>query len=244
MSKKITLKTIENILREIDCATNNKNRTIFDIENRTVRELVEESSRIAIKNINKYFWVAGSGFVVGGAIACSGAVVGGTVTGGTVAGGLAVTTSSFVGSSAAATGATVGSVVPVVGTIIGAAAGVGIGLIAGIIIGKKQKNMQEALIKEICEKQNNNIRILNNRVEDLKKELNEKISEQAELQAYVDALLNEKFVLSNNLYNEVMKKDVSEELIKRIKEIIRQLKYLIGILTLFGDIEGSFSSAA
>ena len=130
MSKKITLKTIENILREIDYATNDKDRTIFDIENRTVRELVEESSRIAIKNINKYFLAAGRGIAVGGAIVGGAITGGGAVVGGAVASGVAVTTSSFVGSSAAAsaaaTGATVGSTIPIVGTIIGAAAGVGI----------------------------------------------------------------------------------------------------------------------
>lgn len=144
MAKKVTLDTLEAILNEVDKASYNKSRVISDIQNRDVRQIIQDRSDYSLKHGNARLETATKLVVAGtaGGIAagiCGGAAGGGIAAGGAIAGGHAALT-------AAAAGAVAGSAVPIAGTLIGA----GVGLLIGGIIGRKkaEKKLQKKSRKE------------------------------------------------------------------------------------------------
>ena len=250
MSKKITLKTVENILKEVELAARDDHRVISDIDNRAVKEIVKISSDITIKKSAAGIALgaggaaavgaAGAGAIIGGGAAAGGAAGGAILGGGAAAGGVAIMGLGGGGAAAAgaSAGAAAGSVVPVVGTIIGAAAGLGIGVITGLVIGKQQKNKRESLNQEILSKQNAEINILIKECEQLRKELYEKTAENVELQAYAEALMKDNEELKKKIRQKIIQNKTLREAAKDLENIIARLRYHIGILTAFGDIKG------
>lgn len=186
MAKKVTLDTLEAILNEVDKASYNKSRVISDIQNRDVRQIIQDRSDYSLKRGNARLETATKLVVAGtaGGIAagiCGGAAGGGIAAGGAIAGGHAALT-------AAAAGAVAGSAVPIAGTLIGA----GVGLLIGGIIGRKkaekEKQKREILYQEATSKQNGQISALTREVQSLQDKINKKDAEIARLKYQNDAL--------------------------------------------------------
>lgn len=190
MEKKVTLDTLEAILNEVDEASYNKSRVISDIQNRDVRQIIQDRSDYSLKHGNARLETATKLVVTGtaGGIAagiCGGAAGGGIAAGGAIAGGHAALT-------AATAGAVAGSAVPIAGTLIGA----GVGLLIGGIIGRKkaekkaakEKQKREILYQEATSKQNGQISALTREVQSLQDKINKKDAEIARLKYQNDAL--------------------------------------------------------
>ena len=174
MVKKLTLNTLEAILKEVDEASLNKSRIISDIQNRNVRLIIQECSDYSFKHGNAGLVVAaGLGAAgVGGAVAGLGAAgVGGAVAGGGAAAGGGTIMGLLGGGAAAAegaaAGAAAGSAVPIVGTIIGAGVGLIIGGLIGGSITANQKKKKARLYQEAISKQNGQIKALVKEVQSL-----------------------------------------------------------------------------
>ena len=188
MAKKITLGTLELILKEVDEASNNKARVISDIQNSQVRQIIQDYSEHALKHGIPTLGIAAGIVVSGAAVGVAGGV------GGAAAGAGTATILGVVGGSAAAVegaaaGATAGSVVPIVGTLIGAGVGLLVGgLIGGTIIAK-QKQKRESLYQVAISKQNGQISALANEVNSLKDKINKKDEEISRLK-YLLGLLS------------------------------------------------------
>lgn len=175
MVKKITLNTLEAILKEVDEASLNKSRIISDIQNKNVRLIIQEYSDYSLKHgLAGLGVVAGLGVAAGGAAGLGAAGLG--AAGGAVAGGSAAagggTIMGLVGGGAAAAegaaaGAAAGSAVPIVGTLIGAGVGLLIGGLIGGTIAIKQRQKKERLYQEVMSKQNGQIKALVKEVQSL-----------------------------------------------------------------------------
>ena len=202
MAKKVTLDTLEAILNEVDKARDDKSRVISDIEDKKVREIIQECSDYSINNgIAVLGIAAGIGFVgaasgiaagLGGAAAGSGIAAGGLAAGGGAIMGLVG--SGAAAAEGAAAGAAAGSAVPIVGTLIGAGFGLLIGGLIGGSITAKQKQKRERLYQEAISKQNSQISALKREVQSLQNKIKKKDAEIARLKylvgvlsAYVDA---------------------------------------------------------
>lgn len=206
MAKKVTLDTLEAILNEVDKASYNKSRVISDIQNRDVRQIIQDRSDYSLKHgiaglgIAAGLGVAGAaggiaaglgGAAAGGGIAAGGAIAGGGLAagGGTIMG---LVGSSAAAAEGAAAGAAAGSAVPIAGTLIGA----GVGLLIGGIIGRKkaekkaakEKQKREILYQEATSKQNGQISALTREVQSLQDKINKKDAEIARLKYQNDAL--------------------------------------------------------
>lgn len=197
MSKKVTIETIENVLKEMDKAVIFKNRTSSDIEDLEVKALIEKGSEVALKNNPMKYGIAlgVGGLAAGGGAAIAGAVIGGGAAAGGGAAIAGIGSGVVAAKAGAAAGAAAGAPVPVIGPIVGGAAGIVVGAIVGVAVGKKRKNKIEALHKEVLEKQNGAIKALNEELEELSKK------------------------------NEIKDNE------------IERLKYILGCITAFNDIE-------
>ena len=189
MAKKVTLDTIEEILNEVDKASLSKSRGISDIQNKDARHIIQECSEYSLNNGIAGLGIAGAagGIAAGSAIAGSGLAAGGGTIMGLVGGGAAA-------AEGAAFGATAGSAVPVVGTIIGAGVGLLVGGLIGSAITAKEKQKRERLYQEAISKQERQIKILIQEVQDLQNKLTKTNEENARLKyllgvlsAYTDA---------------------------------------------------------
>lgn len=191
MSKKITLKTLEVILKEVDKASSDKMRVISDIHDRDAREIIHKCSDYSLKN-GIYGLGISAGLGIVGAASGMATAFGGATAGGSLAAGGA-TIMSFAGGSVAAAecaaaGATAGSTVPVVGTIIGAGIGLLVGALFGAGITAKQKQKKERLYQEAISKQNTLIKVLTNEVHSLQNKDSKKQSEISRLKYLIGVL--------------------------------------------------------
>lgn len=200
MSKKISLKTFEGILKEVDKASIDKNRAISDIEDRDVKKLIISCSDHSKKyGISELGLAAEIGFASGlNAAGALGGVAGGMAVGGAAAGGGA-SIMGVVGGGAAAVegaagGAAAGAPVPIIGPIIGAGVGLLVGAAAGALLMSKQKQKKERLYQEAISKQNTMIRALTNEVHSLQSQYNMKDNQIKRLEyllgvleAYIEA---------------------------------------------------------
>ena len=183
MSKKVTFKTLWNVLEEIKRGATDKSRTTSNVSDIQIRKIVEKGTEIGIS----------SGFAKGIGLAAVGATAGaaalGTGTGAIASGGAtALGVAAFSAKAGAATGAAAGSAVPVVGTIIGA----GVGLLAGVLVGwlfaNKNKNEKQRLNQEVLAQQNGIIKQLIKEKEELEKGHN-RTQQQIERYKYIIGLL-------------------------------------------------------
>lgn len=195
MSKKITLKTLEVILKEVDKASSDKMRVISDIHDRDAREIIHKCSDYSLKN-GIYGLGISAGLGIVGAASGMATAFGGATAGGSLAAGGA-TIMSFAGGSVVAAecaaagataGATAGSTVPVVGTIIGAGIGLLVGALFGAGITAKQKQKKERLYQEAISKQNTLIKVLTNEVHSLQNKDSKKQSEISRLKYLIGVL--------------------------------------------------------
>jgi len=177
MSKKVTIKTLWSILDEIDKGAKDKSRVINDIKDEKVKEIFNNSAKLALN----------SGFATGAGLSAgiSAAGIGATGIGATGIGAIA---GGGIGVKSAIVGAKVGSGVPVVGTIIGAAVGLGIGAFITWKISNKEKNEKQRLNQAVMAKQNGIINQLKKEMEELAKE-NHKTQKQNERYEYIIAQL-------------------------------------------------------
>lgn len=202
MGKKVTLKTVENVLKEIERAAFNEYRISSDIENEEVKKIIERGCEVVMKNNAAGIAVGAGGMAAGGVAAAGallggGAAAGGAAAGGAAIGGVAMGISGGAAAAGAGAGAVAGAPIPIIGPIVGGVAGLAIGAIVGITIDRHNKNETEALKQQVLKKYE--------MIEKLKKEL-EELKEKVNLQE---------------------------------REIAR-LKYIIGCLAAFNDIENIF----
>ncbi len=190
MSKKISLKTFEGILKEVDKASIDKNRAISDIEDRDVKKLIISCSDHSKKyGISELGLAAGIGFASGlNAAGALGGVAGGMAVGGAATGGGASIMGVVGGGAAAVEGAAAGAPVPIIGPIIGAGVGLLVGAAAGALLMSKQKQKKERLYQEAISKQNTMIRALTNEVHSLQSQYNMKDNQVKRLEYLLGVL--------------------------------------------------------
>jgi len=161
MSKKVTVETLWNVLREIENGAKDKSRTINSISDGQVKEIVSCGAEIGIK--------AGLGVGTASAIGAAGLGAAGFVGGGayayTAVGLCAYGKMAGLG----AVGAVAGSAVPVIGTLIGLGVGLGIGALVAWKTKRKNENEKQRLNQELMAKQNGVIKQLKEEVEELRK---------------------------------------------------------------------------
>lgn len=196
MGKKVSLETIQELLKEVDKANINRARVISDVQNKEARTIIQECSDIVMKTGHAGLVGLGAAYglgAAGGAIgaAGAGAGIGGAAAGGGIAAGGGV----VMGLHGAAAGAAVGTPFPIIGPLIGAGVGIVIGGIVGGVIVAKQKNKRERLYQEGMSKQNGAIKALTNEVQELQQKVSKKDEEIARLKylvgllsAYIDSM--------------------------------------------------------
>lgn len=192
MSKKdgkISIKTYELLIDEIDLAVKNKGRKISKINDPDVRRLISKaSSAVLISGVSLTAIIGSSAVISTGAANALGLSVAGAGTAGIIGGVGAAGTAGLIGGasaagsagiisgvggvsfgSAAATGAAAGSLAGPAGIAIGAAAGLIVGGLVGLFAGKsvQRKNNQrmQAANQRVLSKQNTIIRTIKKEVE-------------------------------------------------------------------------------
>ncbi len=178
MDKKVQT-VLDNLLTEAQKAVEDPSRTLNDVRNPEMKDLLQKESTAAIKAMSSVSQNAkhNAGLTVGGGIAGAGA--GTAIAAGVLASSATgIGVSSFVSgagtaAAAAATGAAAGSAVPIVGTIAGAAVGVSIGFLISHRNqekAKKQEFAEREELRKAIEKQNRYIRQLEKELEQLRKD--------------------------------------------------------------------------
>lgn len=184
--EKITYEDMFALLDEIEYGIKDKTRSLNNIDNLTVKKILTNESKIALKSR-----VTDSIIASGTSIAASTLLVGtlsGAGTGIVTSGLTTLGATSLSMAAGAATGATAGSVVPVAGTIVGAVVGIAAGMFVGNRIAKKNEEKKEQLKQKVLEKQNKIIRELKRELEELKIKCGT-ILEQNERYRYIISLL-------------------------------------------------------
>ena len=180
---KITYDDLFELVKEIERGSKDKTRTLNDVDNSTVKDLLTSEMSMALEA-----GVTASVLGVGAATGTLIGTVGGAGTG-VVATGLTTLGITALGVTAGgATGAAAGSIVPVVGTVIGAGIGAAVGYFAGSRIKKKNEEKKEFLYQEIIMMQNTIIRDHEAEIDELKNKYGEKV-EQNERYKYIIGLL-------------------------------------------------------
>ena len=175
MSEKVSIKTLWDILKEIDKGAADKSRTIDDITDKKVKEIITRESLIAASaGLAKAALGVGTASAV---ISGVGATVGTTA----IAGAVSV-------KAGVAVGAAAGSTVPIIGTIIGAAVGLGVGILVGWLVANKDKNEKQRLNQEYLAKQNGALKRLEKEKEELEGLVNWQ-QQQIKRQEYIIGLV-------------------------------------------------------
>lgn len=181
---KITYDDLNELVKEMERGAKDKKRTINDVTNSNVRDILRSESKMAIKSgVTKALLTSGTavtGALIGGA--------GGAGTGAVSSGLVTLGVSSFTAAGGAAAGGTAGSVVPIIGTAIGVAVGLGVGAFVGSRMSKKNAQKKKSLMIEVMKKQNTVIRDLEIELEELKMKFKETI-EQNERYKYIIGIL-------------------------------------------------------
>lgn len=185
MSKKVTFKTLENVLKEIDRAALNQHRVTSDIENDDVRVIIERGTQSAITCGIPKLGVAAIGAGLGAAGVGLGAAGGAAAAGGTI---MAITGGGVAAAEGAAVGAAAGAPIPIVGPIIGAVVGLGVGVAVGMGVKQRSKNKMDNLYQDVIKKQNGIIEALIKELERLKAQLNRSKEDNARLQYLLGCL--------------------------------------------------------
>ena len=195
MAKKITLDTIEAVLKEVDIASRNKRRVISDINNPEVRQIIKDESDHAIKHGIVGLGIAAglSGVVTIGAVTATSSIAAG-IGGSAVAVGSGIIAGSSIASGSTIMGlvgggAAAGSSFPIIGTAIGAATGLIGGLLFGSRRKKKQMQKKQMLYQMAIGKQNSQIKALKNEVLSLQ-EKQEKSNREIEHLKYLLGVLS------------------------------------------------------
>ena len=204
MGKKVSLETIQELLKEVDKANINRARVISDVQNKEARTIIQECSDIVMKTGHAGLAGLGAAYGLGAAGAAIGAAgagagIGGAAAGGGIAAGGGAIMGIVGGGAAAAEGGAIGAAagapIPIIGPLIGAGVGIVIGGIVGGVIVAKQKNKRERLYQEGMSKQNGAIKALTNEVQELQQKVSKKDEEIARLKylvgllsAYIDSM--------------------------------------------------------
>lgn len=181
---KITYDDMFELVREIEKGAKDKSRTIDNVANSTVRDMLRSESKMAISSGVTKKLLTSRTAVTGALIGTAGGAGTGIVSTGLVSLGISTLTAS----GAAAAGGTAGSVVPGIGTAIGVVVGLGVGIFVGNSISKKNAQKKKSLMNEVQKKQNTYIRDLEKELEELKKKYGEAV-EQNERYQYIIGIL-------------------------------------------------------
>lgn len=190
---KITYDDLFALTEEMEIGAKDKTRTIDQVANSTVKDLISQESNMAIRKGVTTSLLASTGAAFSGTMV---GAIGGVGTGAVSTGLASLGLASLTAAGGAVAGGTAGSTVPVVGTIIGAAVGAGVGIFVGSRIKKKNDEKKERLKQEVLKKQNTIIR-------DLEKELNELKEKYAEA---VEQNARYKYIIGILMANEELKK--------------------------------------
>lgn len=167
-NKKISVKTADNLLKELQSAVQNKNRTINSIQDIKVKKLVEDFGKNSI---------SANGIVRTMSVG-AGVVSGITVAGGIFGTGLGSTLGAGAGAATiakfSAMGAGAGSTVPGIGTVVGAIGGAAVGG-AAVFLTLHHKNKKDnealALQKETLVKTKNLLNTVKSEMDALEREI-------------------------------------------------------------------------
>jgi len=202
MSEKVTIKTLWNVLEETEKCAADKSRTISNIADNQIKDIIKRGAHIAISSgfaigIGGVAAGIASGVTAGAATGVATGAIAGVGSAAAIGSGLTIGASALsygIGTGAlgaaagAGTGAAVGSIVPIVGTIVG----VGVGLVAGVFVGKraanKVKNEKQRLNQEVLAMQNGVIKRLYEEKDELEKEFC-RTQQQNERLKYIIGLL-------------------------------------------------------
>ncbi len=142
---KVTYDDLYALVEEMEIGSNDTNRTIEDISNKTVKNMVSSESGMAIAAGVTPALLASGAVISGAMIGSIGGAGAGVVSVGISA--LTVGTASAV--AGGATGAAIGSAVPVIGTIVGAGVGIGEGVLTAKMTKEKKKAEELSLGKKL-----------------------------------------------------------------------------------------------
>lgn len=168
---KIEFEDLFELVKEMEAGAKDKSRTIKDISNEKVKEMVRQESKQAID--------LGVTSAISTTVATSTLVgtIGGAGSGIISTGISAMGITAMSATGGAAAGGTVGSAIPVVGVIVGAVIGAGIGVAVGEHINKEKEQKKERLMQEVLSKQNTIIRSLERELDALKKNYGEAVKQ-------------------------------------------------------------------
>lgn len=193
---KITYNDLFALLDEMDVGAKDKTRTIENVSNQTVKNLLKQESDLAIsKGVTNTLLIGTVGTAITSSIigsiggAGTGAVAAGVTTLGVEAGAAAAGVTmmshslSFAGGAAAgaaggaAAGGAAGSAFPIVGTVIGATVGAAVGVFMYKRVNKRNASKIETLMGETLKKQNTIIRDLEKELAEIKEKYGDAIAQ-------------------------------------------------------------------
>lgn len=174
------------LVKEINRGATDKTRTINDISNSTVRDMVSSESDLAISSgITSVLLASGASAGIGAALGSLGCIGSGAV----AAGISSIATSAAVAGGAALTGAALGSALPIIGTIAGFVIG---GTIAAVVANNAEEeraHQKESLRQEVMEQQNTVIKDLEKELAELKEKYGEAVKQNKRYQYIIGILM-------------------------------------------------------
>lgn len=186
---------MEALLQEVDKAVADKHRVTADIENATVKEIIQNGTEYALRYgipTSDIVGIGAGGLAAGagvGAAVAAGAGVGGAVAGGAAAGG-GLVAKGVVAGAAAGAGAAGGTGLLILGAIFGVGVVVGGGIVAGVVWWRHRNSLKKQVLNEkITAKQNGVIKLLADEVEQLRSLLASKDRQIDELTERLEYLL-------------------------------------------------------